>query len=169
MELDNYDRRTLERLLSYGVRDNNGCLIFTGTLDKDGYGKVGYKGKHLRVHRLIMYLKQGFDLNSELLILHKNDICRSKACFDDIHLYIGTAKKNTEDAIELHGNFNSWGGRNNLKKTNCGVCGLPLEGGNLLKVGRRRVCINCKRKREREYLRNKKENQKQEKENRTKS
>lgn len=151
MILDNYDKKALQRLLSYCRRNENGCLIFTGSLDNNGYGKIKYKNKDIRCHRLIMHLKQDFDLSSGLLILHKNFICKSKACIEEEHLYVGTDKENHSDAIEM--GLKPFGKE---KQTHCGICGLELAGNNLKESRQGKKCRNCDKRRKKEaYQRNK--------------
>lgn len=146
-----YKEKALKRLLSYCKRDDNGCLIFTGAKGGKGYGRFVFNRKLVQVNRLIMHLLHEFDLDSPLQVLHKNFICKSKACIDDTHLYIGTAKKNSSDSLEMGWKpFGNTQGQHNREKTHCGICNLELIGDNLRIKGKERVCRNCDRRRNNE-------------------
>lgn len=65
-------------------------------------------------HRVSAHLFKDFDLNSKLLILHK-EICKFKACCNPEHIYEGTHKNNTNDLINTGFKF----GEHNKHKTHC--------------------------------------------------
>lgn len=132
-------KKIREKLAYLSKVNANGCRLYLGPKDKDGYGRINYKGNTVRVHRLIMHLNQDFDLNSKDLILHKNN-CPNKNCFEEIHLYIGNEADNAVDTIKK-GNFY----HNNTNKTHCKF-GHELE-----KVGNRRRCRTCDRRVKKEY------------------
>ena len=73
-----------------------GCWLFEGPLDGQGYGAIRYDGKQVGVHRLSAHLFLGFNLDSDMWILHKRE-CPNKNCWNPEHLYIGTPKENTRD------------------------------------------------------------------------
>lgn len=141
----------LNRILINSKRDENGCLIYTGALAGTGYPYIWHEGKSYKVARLIKYLLHDFDLNSPLHILHKNHICKSKACIEDDHLYIGDRFDNMQDMQEFKGHTGFIPGNYNTIKTHCGTCGKELSGNNLIIEGKSRRCKNCKRARGREY------------------
>ena len=58
------------------------------------YGRVSYRGRMIKVSRLIMYLEKGFDLDSPLKILHH---CDNPKCFNPEHLFIGSQLENVID------------------------------------------------------------------------
>lgn len=80
---------TIKRYVSL----TSGCWLYTGALDKDGYGKIKYKGKTYRVHRLAWTAWIG-PIKEQ--ILHK-PICLNKHCFNPEHLYDGTHNDNMKD------------------------------------------------------------------------
>lgn len=71
------------------------CLIWTGPVDKDGYGKVpvGSKG-HVRVHRAAWIEENGLPPEDKPFILHRCDV---RNCIEVSHLYPGTQADNMRD------------------------------------------------------------------------
>lgn len=74
---------------------NTGCILWLGTLDKDGYGKTTYKNKFVRAHRLVYMLEYG-EIPKGSLIQHK---CDTPACCNINHLEIGTPLSNMQDKV----------------------------------------------------------------------
>jgi len=87
--------RRIERLLSRRKIDKKGCWIFTGPLDKDGYGMFG-NGPLFRSNRASFILFKG-EIPQGQWVLHK---CDEKSCFNPDHLYLGDVKQNVKDAVE---------------------------------------------------------------------
>lgn len=87
-----------KRKLSVDIPTNiKKCIIWKGAVNNKGYGVVNYKGKYWLVHRLIYTLHNPeIDIN-RMLVLHKCDI---RNCINPNHLFIGTAKDNTNDMID---------------------------------------------------------------------
>lgn len=75
------------------INPKTGCWLYTLGQDKDGYGKLKFKGKTYRAHRIAyMYLVGEPKQN----VLHKLD-CPNKHCFNPEHLYDGTHEDNMKD------------------------------------------------------------------------
>lgn len=72
--------------------NSEGCMIWTGTLDDDGYGVFKARGKMLKAHRVSLILATGE--NKDLLVAHS---CRNRNCVAPAHLEWKTFKGNTED------------------------------------------------------------------------
>lgn len=87
----------IKRLDKYKSVNANGCWIFTGA-ERNKYGALKFEGKMYKVNRLAAFAYLGFDLNSNLLVLHKL-ICVSKFCFNPEHLYVGTHSDNSNDSV----------------------------------------------------------------------
>lgn len=89
----------LARFMSKVKRDGD-CLVWTGSVDRDGYGKfsVGPKGRqqHIRAHRWIFERSHG-QLASNVLVLHR---CDNPPCVELDHLSAGSQLRNVHDALE---------------------------------------------------------------------
>lgn len=81
-----------------GVPTASGCIEWTGTKTKKGYGVLRLAGAGSRkttAHRIAWALKHG-DLAANVLVLHR---CDNPSCVNPNHLFIGSAKQNTEDMV----------------------------------------------------------------------
>lgn len=89
---------------NYRIVDENGCWLWTQRKDKDGYGRLTFQGRSTSVHRLSLWFYKGFNLDSGLMVLHLDELCKSRACFNPDHLKSGTNRDNMKDAI-IKGTF----------------------------------------------------------------
>jgi hypothetical protein len=83
-----------ERFWSY-VDKSDGCWLWTGTKQPNGYGRLCAGGKKLLAHRLSYEINVG-PIPGGLLVLHTCDV---KLCVRPDHLYAGTRSQNSHDAI----------------------------------------------------------------------
>jgi|SRR6267378_597111 len=113
--------------------DENNCWIYTGHIDKKGYGRIGYgeSGKDRLVHRVSAEFWLP-NYKSELLVCHK---CDNPPCFNPEHLFQGT---HLDNATDRH---NKGGYKNN--RTHC-INGHELNEENILIICR--ICKNLKRR-----------------------
>jgi len=69
------------------------CLIYTGTLSRDGYGRIGYQGHVLETYRAIWICEHG-EVEEGKEICHN---CHSPACNNILHLRADTHAANVAD------------------------------------------------------------------------
>ena len=94
-----------QRQLSNYVVDLDGCWIWQGVLDKDGYGKVKRDTKTIRAHRLF-YEQHVGPVPNGLLVLHH---CDNPQCVNPSHLYIGNQFDNERDKDTRGRRVNGYG------------------------------------------------------------
>lgn len=75
---------------------DNGCLVWKGQCDKDGYGKLWYKGSQKRLHRIVYGLCKKW-LTSNILLRHS---CDNPPCCNPDHLLEGSHQDNKNDSVE---------------------------------------------------------------------
>lgn len=129
----------LERILSplRMAIDDNGCFIWTGSVDTNGYPLITVEGKTRKVYHLAWANMVGPCPED----LEPDHTCRVRRCFNPEHLEWVTHKVNT-----LRGNtiVAKWAAR-----TECHICGGHLEPTTRpSRTGR--FCRTCKNRRERE-------------------
>ena len=76
--------------------EENACWIWTGYVNRDGYGLFFYNGKTQRVHRLAITDAKG-PIPPGILALHTCDI---RCCVIPAHLYCGTQHENMQDMVQ---------------------------------------------------------------------
>lgn len=72
----------------------SGCLIWTGEVDKDGYGYIRVDGKKQFTHRVAYSLAKGEPKN---FVCHTCDV---PSCINPDHLYDGTNSQNMRDRAD---------------------------------------------------------------------
>lgn len=91
------------------------CWEFTKGRVRDGYGEQQVDKRKRSVHRISKALFDGFDINSQLHILHK---CDNPSCFNPTHLYIGTHQDNMRDRANRGRGYRGVGENNGRAKLN---------------------------------------------------
>ena len=123
---------------------NSGCWLWTGALNKDGYGRVWHLGRTWAAHRLAFLLAEGY-LPPRPSYHHKrhgnvlvfDHLCRNRACCNPDHLAVVTKEENNR--------------RGKALVTHCPQ-GHEYAGDNLyLHPDGRRDCRACNRERHRRY------------------
>lgn len=126
-------KKRIWRFITVGTP--NGCCIWTGGLNKYGYGKVWVDETHRAVaaHRVIWEMVNG-PIPAEVECDH---LCRNRACVNPRHIELVTTKTNI-----LRGA--SWAAVN-AKKTHC-IRGHPFDETNTyLRPKGGRGCRICRR------------------------
>ena len=108
----------------------DGCLVYTGTRTRKGYGRVGYQGRLVFAHRLAFYFRNG--RWPQGILRH---LCNNPPCV--LHVVEGTHSENRLDAVEA-------GTHNNARKTHCPQ-GHPYDDANTRWYGTTRLCKECGR------------------------
>ena len=85
----------VDPLTRYRV-DENGCWVWTGALDRKGYGRLGGR----LAHRLVYVLLVG-DIRDVLELDH---LCRNRACVNPAHLEPVTHTTNVQRGMAGPGN-----------------------------------------------------------------
>lgn len=102
-----------ERLVRLSIPEpNSGCLLWLGSIDGDGYGRVGVGRRSKRAHVVSYELENG-PIPDGLEPDHK---CRTRSCIEPTHLEPVTHKTNVQRGL-LAG----------PRKLVCDKCGSPYE------------------------------------------
>ena len=98
-----------DRLKSGLVEKANGCIEWTGNVDRKGYGRIGVNNKHVGTHQLAWELVNG-PIPEGMCVLHHCDnppCCNVSKC-----LFLGTIADNNRD-------MSAKGRNHNTLKTHC--------------------------------------------------
>lgn len=85
-----------ERLALRSLADaNTGCVVWQGSRDGCGYGRILIKRTNSLVHRISWSLAHG-EIPDGLHVLHR---CDNPPCLNVAHLFLGTHKDNMNDMV----------------------------------------------------------------------
>ena len=122
------------------VRKGNGCWLWLGARQPNGYGRFfGFgAGKYRLAHRFSYELARGRIHRGKQI----DHLCRNRLCVNPIHLEAVSCRTNLVRGKTL--------AASNLKKNHCPQ-GHLYEGNNLRLYGRKRICRTCDREKARRY------------------
>lgn len=95
----NYKERLLQRFLNKVIKLENGCWIWTGNLNKDGYGylTVMRPKKHKAMAmRVSLWIFTGEEDRPGEHVCHT---CHNNICVNPKHLHFGTAAENISEMV----------------------------------------------------------------------
>lgn len=136
-----YTQKALRRFWSKTRRDENGCVVWTGSTFAKGYGQFWDGTRVWPASRWIVQVYAGRLLEKNEYALHS---CDNPPCVNIAHLRIGTPKENSEDAVSRNRLFEQ-------QKTHC-PANHPYSGNNLyITPNGERRCRACARRHKKKY------------------
>lgn len=78
------------------VNKTETCWLWTGYIEKRGYGRFGYNYKTIEAHRMSWIIANG-EIPEGMIICHE---CDNPSCVNPDHLFLGTHKDNTWDMVD---------------------------------------------------------------------
>lgn len=84
-----------DKIDRYSFPQKDGCILWTGSKDRKGYGSLKERKKVYRAHRIAYSLVHG-EIPEGLNVCHKCDV---PLCINVDHLFLGTQKDNLRDML----------------------------------------------------------------------
>lgn len=86
----------VQRILARTEPGDSGCVLWTGGADKNGYGRIRFRGALYSPHRAVLEAKLGRKLARDEDTRHS---CDRPRCVNEDHLSAGDRADNVRDAI----------------------------------------------------------------------
>lgn len=74
--------------------NDQGCMLWTGKPNWQGYGRMDVRGRQIKAHRLSLFLSAGPPPTKKHETAHS---CRNRICVSPLHLSWKTRKENSDD------------------------------------------------------------------------
>lgn len=82
------------------IIDSDGCQLWTGGLDKNGYGSFSVYSQTMGTHVISYALHNGCHIPEGLILRHSQVCGKKRNCMNPVHLTIGTHADNSNDMVE---------------------------------------------------------------------
>lgn len=94
-------RSLKDQLLAHKRVTPTGCWEWTGWINKEGYGRIQWKGKKYLTHIASAMVFKDYDPDTYFTLgLQVNHLCHNRKCFNPNHYYIGTQDDNMNDLVQ---------------------------------------------------------------------
>jgi hypothetical protein len=103
------------------MSSSKGCWLWIGHRNKHGYGQFKQHYRTVQVHRIAWELTYG-SIPLDKMVCHS---CHVPPCINPDHLYLGTAKQNSEDMV----NNGRWKGNQILTREQVEIIRVKLSEG----------------------------------------
>lgn len=139
----------VQYLLSRTNKEVNGCLIWNGAVNSDGYPKLSrrYNDKdvvssNVKGHRHLYEHFNGITLSSDVVVRHT---CDNPLCINPDHLIIGSSQDNVSDRVSRGRSYNAVSPEE-VKRVKDAVssCRFKTEAAKLLGLPYKRLCYVLK-------------------------